>query len=247
MNLKNFFKFSCTFLFFYILSSASCYPEELGYCGRLKVRLTLKSNKTVEGYTNLTAGTLDKLTSYNDSGILQELKKNSRITLYTKLQTVNYPDLYPADEYKFTVCADSDKLVIDTGQITKAEKLELTSCETGIFPEMLKYRIHYTSEVIDTLTQKEIDTLQGKPFSETMVGFFAPYDNKRHNYACLNYNKDISETQLKQLCSPDTFFFKFDNKTSNEAMRIKQEQYFAELKRDLNKKNIIIVPIPLDL
>jgi hypothetical protein len=134
--------------------------------------------------------------------------------------------------------ADEDRVVIGVDSVSRVNKLDVSRCEYGNFPEDDHYAIHFTSQVIESLSQREIDLLQKKPYSLVLTG--PPDPGALVMDFCLSYNKNIDQKRLKKLCN---LYLKNDRKLPRHEFEGLQKKYYEETKRKLKKRNIIVIQL----
>lgn len=156
---------------------------------------------------------------------------------YKQIQTINYPEGNKYYQYKYSVASDKDITIIDCNQISSIRKLDVLPCECGKFTNSDSYKIYFTAQIIEGLSQEEINLLQQKPYNQ--VSFTSPESNDI-DY-CLNYNKSINKETLKRMCLPSDFYVEEKKDISYEAFEKLQKEYYSKKVKELRKQNIIVL------
>ena len=215
--------------------------SDVGNCARYKLYLIFNNGDSLSCF--LQFGGYDSGLKYlSEEEILQRINKffpSGEITVYKKIQAINYPEQSEGQRYydfKCSAVADSDRVVIGIDSVSRVNKLDVSRCEYGNFPEDDHYAIHFTSQVIESLSQREIDLLQKKPYSLILTG--PPDPGALVIDFCLSYNKNIDQKRLKKLCN---LYLKNEGKLPRHEFAELQGKYFEEVKRKLKKMNIIVI------
>jgi hypothetical protein len=145
---------------------------------------------------------------------------SGNIELYSRIQTINYPQGNKYYEFKYSAATPSDKIKIDINQISRIRILKIAQCESGKF-KANDFHINFTTQIIDDLTQKEIDYLQEKPVSLLKFNVPDTYDS----VFCLNYDKSMSNKKFTSLC--------------NQYLKGKDKRIYEQSKSILRDSNIV--------
>ena len=230
-------KYGGVFIIFVLLLLIPHYTFcDVGSCARHKVHIVFKNNDTLTCYIQL-CGYHTKLKYLSEDEILQRMKKRAildSLTVYRKIQTINYPEANKFWGFKYSAVANEDRVIINVNKILKILKLAVSRCEYGNFEEDDEYLIHFHHKVIEGLSQKDIDLLQKKPYSTVEIKTPGSYDLD----VCLNYNKNINEEQLKNLCY---LYLQNENDLPHEEFKRLQERHYLETIKKLRTMNIIVV------
>ena len=209
---------------------------DVGSCARYKVNLIFDKGDSLVCFIQLTSYD-DNLKSLSNEEILKHIKEQYRsdtLTIYKRIQTINYPEGNNYYGFKYSAVANEDRVVVKVNSISRIRKSDVFRCEYGKFPEGDRYGIHFTSQVIEDLSQKEIDLLQTKPYSQINIPSPSQFDVD----VCLNYNRNISEELLNKLC--DLYLNNEKNLPYKEFEEL-QKKHYEETKRKLQNRNIIVI------
>lgn len=239
-NYKSFIR-----IHFYIILVLLLLPTysltDVGSCARYKLNIILKNGDSLTCFIQISDYDAS-IKDWQEEKIFKRMKdyaknKDNKIVAYKKIQSINYPEGNNFYQYKYTVVAEKDVEVIDSNQISSINKLDVTPCECGNFTKGDQYKIHFTAQVIEGLSQEEINLLQQKPYNQ--VSFTSPesYDT---DY-CLNYNKSIDKETLKKICSPSDFYMKEKEDISYEDFEKLQKEYYSKKVEELHKQKIIVL------
>lgn len=225
-------------IIFIVLATPFLSLCDIGSCARFKINIVFDDGDSLAGYIQLCG--YDAVKFLSEDEILQRMKHRAisdSITVYKKIQTINYP-MCGAKHWgwKFSAVANEDKITIDVNRISKIQKLSVSRCEHGNFEEDDAYLINFTAQIIDDLSQQEIDLLQTKPYSQLIVKDPHAWDKD----FCLNYNEDIDEEQLKQLCS---LYLEDEKILLSKEFSDLQEQHYSETVKNLRDMSIIVIHI----
>ena len=92
---------------------------------RYKISITLNNSDTIICFIQF-ADYNEKIYELNEKEIYTKLKSNNIISLYKRIQTINYPKGHlNIKEYKYPAAALSDIVEIDTRKIKKIEKISV--------------------------------------------------------------------------------------------------------------------------
>lgn len=225
-------------IIFIVLTTPLLSLCDIGSCARYKINIVFDDDDSSTGYIQLCG--YDAVKFLNEDEILQRMKHRAisdSITVYKKIQTINYPIMEPKHwGFKFSAVANEDKITIDVNRISKIQKLSVSRCEHGNFEEDDAYLINFTAQIIDDLSQQEIDLLQTKPYSQLIV-------NDPHTWDvdyCLNYNEGIDEEQLRQLCS---LYSEDEEIPLSKEYSDLREQHYSETVKKLRDMSIIIIHV----
>ena len=220
-------------IIFIILLSILFFPisdaySDVGSCARFKVQVVLKSGNVVNGFVQICGYDEPQLIK-GDSLIerITRVKKTDSIMLYKKIQKVNYPkDPYYCFHFKYSAAAIEDRIYIKTNDINNIKILNVMPCENmdhiNCKDSIDLYLINYTSQILDELTQYEINLMQTKPYAINRIYIQCSYSY----YLCMNYNSQISDKEFKILCAK---YLKNQNADS-----------YKKAKLSLHKKSVII-------
>lgn len=228
------------FLFTNLLAPGYSFSD-VGNCARYKLYLIFDSGDSLLCLIQFVGYDVG-LKYLNEEEILKRIHESfptRKITVYKRIQTINFPEQSDGRKYydfRYSAAADEDRVVIGVDSLSRVRKLEVSRCEFGNFPEGDHYGINYTSQVIEGLSQREIDFLQKKPYSLVQTG--PPDPGALVIDYCLSYNKDIGERRLKKLCD---LYLKDEGKLPRHEFAELQKKHFEETKKRLKKKNIIVI------
>lgn len=236
------------FILILVFTTQSFLPKysssDVGSCARYKLNITFNNGDSLECFIQLSDYDAN-IKDWDEEIIFDRIKQygkhnNNRITAYKKIQTINYPEgnkYYKYYKYKYSAVSDEDKIIVDINQISLIKKLDVSPCECGKFVNIDPYKIHFTTQIIEGLSQKEIDLLQTKPYAQ--FSFKSP-----GSYAtdvCLNYNKDIDEKTFRKICTPSRLYLKNENNIPYQEFYKLQRIHYLEKVKELRKKNIIVI------
>ena len=214
---------------------------DVGSCARYKINIIFDDSDSIICYTQL--GSYDTNLKYLSEGeILGRMKERAisdSITLFKRIQTLNYPEGNKHYGFKYSAVANEDRVVIDVSKISNIQKLAVSRCEHGNFGENDQYNIHFTSQIIDGLSQEEIDLLQTKPYSIITIGTPGLYDVD----VCLNYNKNIDKQQLQKLCN---LHLTNEKNLPHREFEQLQTKHYSKTVQKLRSMNIIIIHLYSD-
>jgi hypothetical protein len=205
-----------------LLSSATQRAfAEVGSCARYKINILLANSTLLDGYIHFVD--YGSVETFNEEQLLNRLKgkaTSGNIKLYSRIQTINYPQGNKHYEFKYSAATPSDKIIIDINQISRIRILKIAQCESGKF-KANDFNIKFTTQIIDDLTQKEIDYLQEKPVSLLKFNVPDTYDS----VFCLNYDKSMSNNKFTSLC--------------NQYLKGKDKRIYEQSKSILRDSNIV--------
>jgi hypothetical protein len=201
--------------------------SDVGSCARFKVQVVLKSGNVVNGFVQICGYDEPQLIK-GDSLIerITRVQKTDSIMLYKKIQTVNYPKDPYCFHFRYSAAAIEDRIYMNTNDINNIKILNVMPCENmdhiNYKDSIDLYLINYTSQILDELTQYEINLMQTKPYAINRIYMPCSYSC----YLCMNYNSQISDREFKRLCAK---YLKNQNADS-----------YKKAKVSLCKKGIII-------
>ena len=217
-------------LAFVMLLSILFFPDsnaygDVGSCVRFEVQVILKSGIIVNGFVQICG--YDRVQSIKEDSLLTRITRGQKIdsiVLYKKIQIVNYPgDPNNYYHFKYSAAAIEDRVYVKINEIDNIEILNVMPCENMDRGEQEDpYLIGYTSQILDELTQHEINLMQTKPYAINEIDIPDSYDC----YLCMNYNSHISAREFKRLCAK---YLKNQNTDS-----------YKKAKASLRKKSIIV-------
>jgi len=232
-----------SFFLFTSLLAPGCSSSDVGNCARYKLYLIFDSGDSLlclMQFVDYDVG----LKYLNEEEILKRIHGSfptRKITVYKRIQTINFPEQSNGRRYydfKYSAVSDEDRVVIGADSVSRVRKLDVSRCEYGNFPNDDHYAINYTTQVIEGLSQKEIDFLQKKPYSLVKTGPPGPGESAID--FCLSYNKNIGEKRLKKLCD---LYLRDERKLPRSEFAELQKKYYEEKKKKLKKMDIIVIQL----
>jgi len=116
------------------------------------------------------------------------------ITIYTRIQTVNYPE---HDKIKYVVVASEDRYRFKTTDIVRIAILNISPCEKLIKPgKHDPFIVSVSANIIDHLTQHEVDMMQRKPLSSYAI----TRTDLSGQLVFLNYNPGLNRSMFIKKC-----------------------------------------------
>lgn len=225
-------------LLVFLLTSLIPYGSfgDVGSCARYKINLVFEDGDSLTCYVQLCSYEAN-LKDLNEDEILQRMKVSDSVTVYKRIQTISYPEAGTYYGFKYSAAADEDRVRVDVDRITKISKLAVMRCEHGNFGDDDSYLINFTSQIIEGLSQKEIDLLQTKPYSQIVI------ESPPESYdidVCLSYREDIDEEQLEEVCQ---LYLENEAELPAEEFWHLQKEYYSETVEKLRSMEIIVIHI----
>lgn len=220
-----------------------------GTCALYKCKVTLNNQDTLIGYFQITGR--DNQSS-NEEDFFRYIKSqfvdenSSTISLYLKIQTIEYPKYKWSNNIKYSAVAIEDQKLIEISNIQSLGIIEMTSCEcvkkegaTNYDYSKSDFVIQYYHPLIKSITQKEIDLLNSKKPKHTN---FVQVDSADTDVILtLNYSTNLDQVSFDNLSNK--LKFAKENNQSWEDYSRKREKHIKEIQELLRKKGIIIIQL----
>jgi|GEM_PF-1827505 hypothetical protein len=226
-------KYLSTLTLFLLFGFSVTIPDA-GSCVKYDVVIESLNGKQIKGFVYV--GGYDRRFHFKDISFLEYLKKNNpsdTFHLYRNIQTLKYPIMEGDSEnctFHFEACVSEDDLIISKKSIKQIKVLSYGVCNNcDVADEENGYYWNGIHPVIITeLTRPEIDLLQLKPLAAIKFEH-----DVTDAYWMISYSTAYAQKELE----------KFRDKFLMGDKQADMNERYVDMKKELNKNNVIVFKI----
>lgn len=228
-----------------ILFSSSNPVRDAGSCVKYQIITELTSGKQVKGWTYV--GGYDmrfKFDTISFLSYLNEINSLDTFNVFQNIRSLKFPitddGRHPCQFY-FDAVAPENVTPIDKSTVKSIQVLSYTTCNNcDEADEKIGYYWNGIYPVIITeLTKTEIDLLQTKPVAQLGFGHGGEWDVTSF-YWMVSYSKAYTQLELQKI--QEMFLANEEQLFKQRKGNVIRERFFT-LKKDLQKKNIILFKV----